>query len=224
MLINFLYYIKWFCRRVFCRNCHYISINIFWKREIYACGEDGQRWEVVTILLLTLLELLIIFIILEYFWKFFYLFHVVFSDKVRPIASPHTKLEMVRPSSIRIKEPPPKLHVFFSSPLAYQDREHNYHMLELLDYNAERDMLIKVFKDVHRDGYCVITLLYCHLPLLILQWPSILILPRRSRCVMRCRWAAAPFTSLVTACQAACASRTRSRGFRFWMFRSWAVC
>lgn len=52
----------------------------------------------------------------------------------------------------RDKDPPPKLHVFFSSPLATQDRERNWHTLQLLDYSGERDMLIQVCGEVRRDG------------------------------------------------------------------------
>lgn len=58
-------------------------------------------------------------------------------------------------NSVVLKDPPPKLHVFFSSPLATQDRDKNWHTLQLLDYSGERDMLMQVFGEVRRDGkYC----------------------------------------------------------------------
>eukprot|EP01038_Epipyxis_sp_PR26KG_P008817 gene8817-11905_t len=43
------------------------------------------------------------------------------------------------------------LHVLFSAPLAGFDRNHKPVPLEVLDYSAERDILIQVFKEVHRD-------------------------------------------------------------------------
>eukprot|EP01035_Chromulina_nebulosa_P018081 gene18081-23729_t len=43
------------------------------------------------------------------------------------------------------------LNVFFSAPLAWRDRFNKYHALELLDYAAERDALVQVFREVHRD-------------------------------------------------------------------------
>jgi len=44
-----------------------------------------------------------------------------------------------------------RLNVFFSCPLARQDRSGTLHPLEILDYSAEREMMIQVFKEVHRD-------------------------------------------------------------------------
>jgi hypothetical protein len=43
------------------------------------------------------------------------------------------------------------LNVLFSAPLAGFDRSGKAHPLEVLDYTSERDTLIQVFKEVHRD-------------------------------------------------------------------------
>lgn len=43
------------------------------------------------------------------------------------------------------------LHVFFSAPLAWRDRTNKLHSLEALDYNAERDSLVQVFREVSRS-------------------------------------------------------------------------
>jgi hypothetical protein len=43
------------------------------------------------------------------------------------------------------------LNVLFSAPLAGFDRSGKAHPLEVLDYTSERDALIQVFKEVHRD-------------------------------------------------------------------------
>eukprot|EP01034_Spumella_vulgaris_P022664 gene22664-28808_t len=43
------------------------------------------------------------------------------------------------------------LNVLFSAPLAGFDRQLKPHPLEVLDYTAEREILIQVFKEVHRD-------------------------------------------------------------------------
>lgn len=43
------------------------------------------------------------------------------------------------------------LNVLFSAPLAGFDRNSKPHPLEVLDYCAERDILIQVFREVHRD-------------------------------------------------------------------------
>jgi hypothetical protein len=43
------------------------------------------------------------------------------------------------------------LNVLFSAPLAGFDRTGKAHPLETLDYSSERDTLIQVFKEVHRD-------------------------------------------------------------------------
>eukprot|EP00981_Chlorochromonas_danica_P015436 scaffold12089_cov176-Ochromonas_danica.AAC.14 len=43
------------------------------------------------------------------------------------------------------------LHVLFSVPLVGFDRSAKAHPLEVLDYSSERDTLIQVFKEVHRD-------------------------------------------------------------------------
>jgi len=60
-----------------------------------------------------------------------------------------------RPMSLSLSPREPQaqmLNVFFSCPLARQDRNGTSHPLEVLDYSAEREMLIQVFKEVHRDG------------------------------------------------------------------------
>jgi hypothetical protein len=43
------------------------------------------------------------------------------------------------------------LNVFFSAPLAGFDRNAKPHPLEVLDYASERELLIQVFREVHRD-------------------------------------------------------------------------
>eukprot|EP00428_Durinskia_dybowskii_P077265 CAMPEP_0170354716 /NCGR_PEP_ID=MMETSP0117_2-20130122/257_1 /TAXON_ID=400756 /ORGANISM="Durinskia baltica, Strain CSIRO CS-38" /LENGTH=1034 /DNA_ID=CAMNT_0010608705 /DNA_START=686 /DNA_END=3790 /DNA_ORIENTATION=+ len=43
------------------------------------------------------------------------------------------------------------LNVFFSAPLAGFDRNAKPHPLEMLDYTSERELLIQVFREVHRD-------------------------------------------------------------------------
>lgn len=43
------------------------------------------------------------------------------------------------------------LNVFFSAPLAGFDSKKKPHPLQVLDYNAERELLMQVFKEVHRD-------------------------------------------------------------------------
>lgn len=43
------------------------------------------------------------------------------------------------------------LHVLFSAPLAGYDRQGKAHPMEVLDYASERDSLIQVFKEAHRD-------------------------------------------------------------------------
>jgi hypothetical protein len=56
--------------------------------------------------------------------------------------------------SSHLKTPPSftnTLNVLFSAPLAGFDRSGKAHPLEVLDYTSERDALIQVFKEVHRD-------------------------------------------------------------------------
>ena len=43
------------------------------------------------------------------------------------------------------------LNVFFSAPLAWRDAHHTLHPLTTLDYRSERDALVQVFREVHRD-------------------------------------------------------------------------
>lgn len=43
------------------------------------------------------------------------------------------------------------LNVMFSAPLAGFDRNSRPHPLEMLDYTTERELLMQVFKEVHRD-------------------------------------------------------------------------
>jgi hypothetical protein len=50
-----------------------------------------------------------------------------------------------------ISTPAQALHVFFSAPLAWSDRQGRSHPLEMLNYDAERDSIIHVLKEVHRD-------------------------------------------------------------------------
>jgi hypothetical protein len=54
-----------------------------------------------------------------------------------------------------VKSPPTKqahiLHVLFSAPLAWRDRNNILHPLDTLDYRAERDALLQVFREVHKD-------------------------------------------------------------------------
>lgn len=43
------------------------------------------------------------------------------------------------------------IHVFFSAPLVWRDQQKSFHPLEMLDYKSERDSIVQVLSEVHRD-------------------------------------------------------------------------
>ena len=54
-------------------------------------------------------------------------------------------------TSVTHPGPQETLNVLFSAPLAWRDRNKNTNALQRLDYASERDALVEVFKEVHRD-------------------------------------------------------------------------
>lgn len=83
-------------------------------------------------------------------------------EPVAPAASPAR--------TVSVSQPPPSLasigrsisfsasgsggdtiRVFFSAPLVWRDQQKRFHPLEMLDYKSERDSIVQVLSEVHRD-------------------------------------------------------------------------